>query len=108
MVLEMVQICHYKQINICSSLLLLIFKYDPILHVQISTLEKKFSSAHDIDSAKSCSIKMFDRSNSISLGRVRLGIKGDVPVRVIGITINNWEVLFDDIKQCACINCREK
>ena len=31
MVLEMVQICHCKQINICNSLLLLILKYDPIL-----------------------------------------------------------------------------
>ena len=22
--------------------------------------------------------------------------------------MNSWEVLFDDIKQCACINCKNK
>ena len=51
---------------------------------------------------------MFDKSNCISLARVRLGTKRDVSLRVIGITMESWEVFFNDIKQCTCINCKEK
>ena len=51
---------------------------------------------------------MFERSDCISLARVRLGTKRDVQLRVISITMDSWKVLLHDIKQCASTNCKEK
>ena len=31
-----------------------------------------------------------------------------IKLRVMGITMNSWEVLFDDTEECPCINCEKK